>query len=127
MRTSARSWPAGYATPDMRWRWRATARTALLAVIEGAPEVALIDIELPDQNGIQVMRQLRTAWPEMRCILMTGQCETHEGDSELAAFMDDGVALLCKPFRPDELLACLYDGLTGARPRPPTRPQSHAP
>ena len=89
----------------------------MLAVTDGAPEVALIDIELPDQNGIQVMRQLRTAWPEMRCILMTGQCETHEGDSELAAFMDDGVALLCKPFRPDELLACLYDHLTGAKPQ----------
>ena len=61
------------------------------------------------------MRQLRAAWPEMRCILMTGQCETHEGDSELAALMDDGVALLCKPFRPDELLACLYDSLAGGK------------
>lgn len=91
------------------------AETALQAVAESVPEVVLLDIELPDQSGIHVMRYLRTMWPEMRGILMTGQCEAHESDSELLAQIDAGVALLCKPFRQDELLICMQDRLVGSQ------------
>lgn len=83
--------------------------TALQVINESAPEVVLIDIELPDQSGLQIVQILRTTWPEIRGILMTGQCEVYEHDTELISLIEADVPLLCKPFRPEELLACLYD------------------
>lgn len=105
--------------------------TALQVINESAPEVALIDIDLPDQSGLLIMQQLRSTWPEIRGILTTGQCEAYDHDTELISLIDAGVPLLCKPFRPDELLACLYDRLAG-RPlqvanKPKSRRVVHAP
>ena len=35
------------------------------------PDVAVLDVRLPDGNGIEVCRDLRTAHPELRCLMLT--------------------------------------------------------
>lgn len=81
--------------------------SALAAAEVSAPEVALVDVDLREQSGIAVMRRLRTAWPTMQGILMTGQLHTHEDNTELQALLESGVSLLWKPFKLDELLTCI--------------------
>ncbi|CAM3050395.1 response regulator transcription factor [Prescottella defluvii] len=35
------------------------------------PDVVLLDVRLPDGNGIDVCRQLRTGLPDLRCLIVT--------------------------------------------------------
>jgi two-component system, NarL family, response regulator DevR len=35
------------------------------------PDVALLDVRLPDGNGVQVCRELRSRRPELRCVMLT--------------------------------------------------------
>jgi len=48
-----------------------TAAEALARVPPTAPDVALLDVRLPDGNGVQVCRDLRAARPELVCLMLT--------------------------------------------------------
>ena len=48
-------------------------RTAIELARETLPDVALIDAQLPRLAGCEVMRQLRSASAETRCILFSGE------------------------------------------------------
>jgi two-component system, NarL family, response regulator DevR len=47
---------------------RATARREILAL---RPDVALVDVRLPDGNGIELIRELRSRDPKLRCVVLT--------------------------------------------------------
>ena len=51
------------------------AQAALEAAVARQPDVAIVDIRLPEMNGFELMRQLRSAIPELDVILMTGNAE----------------------------------------------------
>ncbi len=36
-----------------------------------SPDVAVLDVQLPDGTGVEVCRDLRSALPELRCIMLT--------------------------------------------------------
>ena len=84
----------------------ASAREALAAAGELRPEVALIDIGLPDMNGYDLTRALR-AQPELkgcRFIAVTG----HSSPSAVARSIAAGFeSHLSKPVNVDELLAVI--------------------
>jgi DNA-binding NarL/FixJ family response regulator len=40
-----------------------------------APDVALLDVQLPDGTGIEVCRDLRSARPDLRCIMLTSYAD----------------------------------------------------
>jgi DNA-binding NarL/FixJ family response regulator len=48
-----------------------TADEALRRVPAVRPEVAVLDVRLPDGNGIEVCRELRTLHPDIRCLMLT--------------------------------------------------------
>jgi two-component system, NarL family, response regulator DevR len=48
-----------------------TADEALRRVPAVRPEVAVLDVRLPDGNGIEVCRELRATHPEIRCLMLT--------------------------------------------------------
>jgi two-component system response regulator DevR len=48
-----------------------TAAEALTAVKRCSPDVALLDVRLGDGNGIEVCRDIRTAHPEVACLVFT--------------------------------------------------------
>jgi CheY-like chemotaxis protein len=74
------------------------AGTALAALAKAAvrpPDVALVDIGLPDRDGCEVARALRNSLPpEIRLIAMSGYGQRHDGARALAAGFDE---FLVKP------------------------------
>src|SRR5665811_2606045 len=65
------------------------------------PDIILLDIVMPDLDGIEVMRQLRERRP-VPVILLTAKASTADKAKGLDLGADDYVA---KPFHPDELAA----------------------
>jgi DNA-binding response OmpR family regulator len=65
------------------------------------PDIAVLDLILPDLDGIEVMRQLRESRP-IPIILLTGAGSATEKARGLDLGADDYIA---KPFHPDELAA----------------------
>lgn len=49
----------------------ATAAEALRRIPAVKPDVALLDVRLPDGSGIDVCRDIRSGFPEIRCLILT--------------------------------------------------------
>ncbi len=45
--------------------------TALPMIVELAPRVAVLDVRLPDGDGIELCRDIRSARPETACLMLT--------------------------------------------------------
>jgi DNA-binding NarL/FixJ family response regulator len=48
-----------------------TAADAVAGIDRNPPQVAIIDVRLPDGNGIEVCREVRSRHPETRCLILT--------------------------------------------------------
>lgn len=48
-----------------------TGEEALQACQRLAPDLVLLDIRLPDQNGVEVCRQISQRWPQTRVVILT--------------------------------------------------------
>jgi len=49
----------------------ATAEEAITRVPATHPDVAVLDVRLPDGDGVEVCRDLRSAMPELKCLMLT--------------------------------------------------------
>lgn len=78
-----------------------TAAEALTQLPALRPDVALIDIGLPDGNGIDVCRQVRSQQPGTSCLLLTSH---DEEDARFAAVMAGAAGYLTKRLRVEDLL-----------------------
>jgi len=81
----------------------ATAEEALTAAAAHPPEAVILDLVLPDGNGTDVCRELRT-WSQAPVIVLSAVGEERQKIAALDAGADDYVT---KPFSVDELLARL--------------------
>ena len=79
-----------------------TAAEARVAVEESAPVVALLDLQLPDVDGLTLLEELRRARPSMGCIVVSGRAEEASRVLGLRLGADDYVV---KPFSSAELIA----------------------
>jgi two-component system response regulator DevR len=52
-----------------------TAEEALRRVPVAAPDVAVLDVRLPDGDGVEVCRELRSRCPEVRCLMLTSYAD----------------------------------------------------
>ena len=50
----------------------ATAHQAVGRIAATTPHVAILDVHLPDGNGIDVCRELRSTQPDVQCLILTG-------------------------------------------------------
>jgi len=82
----------------------ATAREALDAAAVRPPDAAVIDLMLPDGDGIDVCRQLRS-WSRMPILVLSAIGDEDQKVAALEAGADDYVT---KPFGPRELVARLH-------------------
>ncbi|WP_432825718.1 response regulator [Dactylosporangium sp. CA-092794] len=77
--------------------------SALRAAADQHPDVVVLDLGLPDIDGIDVLRALR-AWTPVPVLVLSGRLGSIEKVAALDAGADDYVT---KPFSVDELLARL--------------------
>jgi two-component system KDP operon response regulator KdpE len=89
-----------------------SAQEALDAAALRAPDAAIVDLILPDGNGIDVCRSIRE-WSEMPILVLSAVGEEAEKIKALDAGADDYVT---KPFAPGELIARLNAALRRAGP-----------
>jgi two-component system KDP operon response regulator KdpE len=95
----------------------ATAEEALDAAAVHPPQAAIIDLVLPDGDGVDVCARLRE-WSAMPILVLSAVGDEAEKVRALNAGADDYVT---KPFNPDELVARLNAVLRrvrGAQPEP---------
>lgn len=60
------------AEPDLTVTGQAdSAATAMHAVAEAKPNVAVLDVRLGDGNGIEVCREIRSEHPDVACLILT--------------------------------------------------------
>jgi two-component system KDP operon response regulator KdpE len=88
----------------------ATAREALDAVAVRPPDAAILDLVLPDGDGVEVCASIRR-WSELPIIVLSAVGEEAEKVRALEAGADDYVT---KPFGPGELVARLKAALRRA-------------
>ena len=89
----------------------ATAAEALDAASVQPPDAAIIDLVLPDGDGVEVCAALRS-WSEMPIIVLSALGEEEQKVRALEAGADDYVT---KPFGPRELVARLKAALRRTR------------
>ncbi|KAB2588068.1 response regulator [Streptomyces arboris] len=77
--------------------------TALRLAAERRPDVVVLDLGLPDTDGIEVIKALR-GWTRVPVVVLSARCTTHEKVEAFEAGADDYIT---KPFDMAELLARL--------------------
>jgi two-component system OmpR family response regulator len=79
----------------------ASGAEALRAVAASRPDLVLLDIMMPDGDGFEVMRRLRSAGPDVPVIFLSARDGVRERVAGLALGGDDYIT---KPFSLDEVL-----------------------
>jgi DNA-binding NarL/FixJ family response regulator len=77
---------------------------ALVRVAESLPDLIISDIRMPEMNGYQLVRNLRSA-PHTRLIPIVFLTAKDETADRIAGFRTGVDAYITKPFEPDELTA----------------------
>jgi DNA-binding response OmpR family regulator len=88
-----------------------TAAEAVEAALAEAPDLVLLDINLPDRTGWEVLRELKRRGKEVPAIMVSA---VHIGQNRLEEFHP--LACLPKPFPIDALLRLVLGG-TRTQPR----------
>ncbi len=88
-------------------------REALARFAEAAPDLVLLDLNLPDQHGLDVLRQLRARRPDQRVVVLTAY-----GDAATAvkALKGGATDYLTKPVRLDQLVVAVNEALSSGPP-----------
>jgi len=79
---------------------RAGGAEAIASFAEIKPDVALIDLQMPDVGGLDVLRAIRDAGPECQVILMTGNPTV---DTAIEAVKRGALDYISKPFDTERL------------------------
>jgi signal transduction histidine kinase len=81
----------------------ALAQTAMEMVAKETPDLVLLDVRLPDGNGVEVCRRVKAAFPQVT-VLQTSSAQINAQDRALA--LEAGAdSYLVEPIEPDELVA----------------------
>jgi two-component system response regulator DevR len=78
-----------------------TAEQALARVPSTRPDVAVLDVQLPDGNGVDVARDLRSAHPEIQCLILTS---FSDDDALFQAIMAGAAGYLLKQIKGTDLV-----------------------
>lgn len=85
-------------------RWAQLAAGALKLIAEAVPDLVLLDLGLPDADGLDLCAVMRAAHPNVVIVVVTARTDEADAVRSLDGGADDFVL---KPFRPVELLARL--------------------
>jgi CheY-like chemotaxis protein len=86
----------------------ANGKEGLQCLAEGLPDVLLVDIFMPEQDGIETIRRVRQAFPHVPIVALSGGGSVYREGDVLTAARDFGARYtFTKPCAPEELLAAL--------------------
>jgi len=82
---------------------------AIDAFLDFTPEVVVLDLVMPEKDGIDVLNEILATGVQARIIVMSGYGENYLRLAEgLAKFHDnENVSVMRKPFRRDDLVTLL--------------------
>jgi DNA-binding NarL/FixJ family response regulator len=90
-------------------------REAILQYREHQPDVTLMDLRMPDLNGIDALIAIRAEFPEARIIMLT----TFEGDEEVRRALEGGACgYLLKSLPPSQLVQAIREVHSGKKLAP---------
>ena len=69
------------------------------------PVVLITDYQMPEKNGAQVIRELKSQLPELKCVMLSGQANAIQVDDLVSE--DLLSAFIMKPWTENELLGVL--------------------
>jgi len=98
--------------PDYQWIWAADARNGLLQALEGDPTLILLDLSLPDVEGLDFLRTLRERGCYAPVILLTPRGAEPTALRGLRLGVRD---VLLKPFTAEEMAEAIYAALQEER------------
>ena len=93
-------------------RWAETGAAGLSELTSFSPDLVLLDVSLPDMDGVEVLHQMRMIFPKVKIIMMTG---FHDDNLTQQARNEGVTDFLDKPFTVQELI----DLVSGYFPTPP--------
>ncbi len=81
-----------------------TGRELIEVYARERPDVALVDLRMPDTDGVEAIGEIRRRFPDARVVVLT----TFDGDEDIYRALRAGAkAYLLKDVPRDELLACV--------------------
>ena len=87
-----------------------TAAEALARVPATRPDVAVLDVRLPDGDGVTVCRELRSRMPELRCLMLTSFADD---DALFDAIMAGAAGYVLKQIRGSDLVGAVRTVASG--------------
>lgn len=82
----------------------------------GVPDVVLVDVELPGQNGIEAVRQIKSISPSTRVVMLT-VFDDHEKVFRAICAGASGYLLKTSPI--DRIVESIHEALAGGAPMTP--------
>jgi DNA-binding NarL/FixJ family response regulator len=82
-----------------------TAEVAYGRIPATSPQVAVLDVRLPDGDGVEVCREIRSRHPEIACLMLTSVADD---DAVYAAIMAGAAGYLLTQVRGTELLDAIH-------------------
>ncbi|GAA3054643.1 response regulator transcription factor [Kitasatospora albolonga] len=87
-----------------------TAAEALTRIPAVNPDVAVLDVRLPDGNGVEVCREVRSQRPEIKCLMLTS---FSDDEALFDAIMAGASGYVLKAIRGTDLLSAVRDVAAG--------------
>ncbi|GAA1966656.1 response regulator transcription factor [Kitasatospora viridis] len=87
-----------------------TAAEALSRIPAVRPDVAVLDVRLPDGNGVEVCREVRSADPRIRCLMLTS---FSDDEALFDSIMAGASGYVLKAIRGTDLLSAVRDVAAG--------------
>jgi two-component system, NarL family, response regulator DevR len=78
-----------------------TAETALTRIPATSPQVAVLDVRLPDGDGVEVCREIRSRHPEVACLMLTSYSDD---EALFDAIMAGAAGYILKQIRGSDLV-----------------------
>jgi DNA-binding NarL/FixJ family response regulator len=97
-----------------------TAAEALVRVPALRPDVAVLDVRLPDGDGVQVCRQLRAQMPELACLMLTSYADD---EALFESVMAGAAGYVLKELRGGDLVQAIRTVADGGSLLDPTATQ----
>lgn len=89
---------------EYRFAVALNAEQALHAIEKEVPDLILLDVMLPDENGFQVAERIRSGWPDRNISIIFITAMAHIED-KIRGFQAGGVDYITKPFEEEEVSA----------------------